>query len=317
MKAFLNAIRNVLIIVLLLGFVTAGVDYARMNSGSVPIFNISSFDQKTDIQTFRGLFYIAERKIKASTNEPLVDSSNMKFKVLTFDLQVPRKFTNADTFKLETRETADCHENSKLYYADMKIKVYTYCLDSIKIVDGKKTSELDQLVKKKISILDDIDNKLDLTGVYNDKTTLMFRNKEDDFTNQGLTMYRCNKENINDVYFAPKDTAFRDSDFCTYKDDDFKFIFKVIDESEKPEPELDEEGNEKERAKETFYSDDEYDYQFEYAKSDKVFIVSPAVRGKQEMKYNLKDVLNNKTLTIDELQAKGLKFEKVEKETKE
>ena len=31
------------------------------------------------------------------------------------------------------------------------------------------------------------------------------------------------------------------------KDDDFKFVFEIEDKSEKPEPELDEEGKEKER----------------------------------------------------------------------
>ncbi len=315
MRVFLNAIKNVLIIVLLLGFITAGVDYARMNSGDVPIFNISSYNQKSNIQTYRGLFYIAERKVKASISEPLVDSSNMQYKILVFDLNVPRKFNTVETFTVETKVTENCHEDSKLYYADLKIKVYTYCLDSIKIENNGKSTDLDKTIKKNSGIIDDIDNKLALTGVYKDNKTLMFIDKENELSSNGLTMYRCNDNNINDVYFAPSDTPFREKDFCTYKDDDLKFIFKIVDESEKPTPEVDEEGKEKEIPKETFYSDEKYDYQFEYQKSDKVYVVAPASRGRSEKRYLLKEVLDNNMLTLDELKAKGLKFDKVEKET--
>lgn len=312
MRMILNAIKNVLIVILVCGFATAGIDYAKMHSGEVPIFNISNYDQTTKIQTYRGLFYVAERKVKASTTEPLVDSSNMQFKILVFDVKVPRKFDNPDTFTVETKVTSNCKEDSKLYFANLKVKVYTYCLDSIDINDKGKKVSLSKKLENNISIIDDIDNKLDLLGLYKDDTTLMFQDKKDEFTNNGLTMYRCNKDNINDVYFAPADTPFK-SDFCTYKDDDLKFLFKIEDTSVKPEPELDEEGKEKEIPKETFYSDDEYDYQFEYKKSDQVYIIHPAVRGKDERKYNIKEVLQNKMLTIDDLKAKGLKFEKVAK----
>lgn len=313
MGLFLKAIKNVLIIIILLGFLTAGIDYARMNSGEAPIFNISNYDETSNIQTYRGLFYVAERKVKASIDEPLVDSTNMQYKILVFDLAVPRKFTTEDSFSLITKVTNDCQESSKLYYADLKIKVYTYCLEDISINDGAKTKDLFSYLKSNHKIIDDIDNKLDFTGIYRDKTTLMFQNKSDDFTNNGLTMYRCNKENINDVYFAPANTEFKNNDFCTLKNDDFKFVFEIEDKSEKPEPELDEEGKEKEIPKETFYSDEEYDYLFEYTKSDQIYIIDPAIRGKTEKRYKLKEILDNKMLTIDELAEKGLKFEKVAK----
>ena len=68
MGTFLKAIKNLLVIVIVLGFLTAGVDYARMNAGDAPIFNIKSYDQTTNIQTYRGLFYVAERKVKASVD---------------------------------------------------------------------------------------------------------------------------------------------------------------------------------------------------------------------------------------------------------
>lgn len=314
MGIFLKAIKNVLVIIIMLGFLSAGIDYVRMNSGDVPIFNISSYDQTSNIETFRGLFYIAQRKVKASVNEPLVDSSDMQYKILIFDLKVPRKFNSADTFTLETKVIDNCHDRSVLYFANTKIKVYTYCLDSINITDGGKTKNLLSYLEKDHKIIDDIDNKLDFTGIYKDKTTLMFQAKNDEFTNNGLTMYRCNKEYINDVYLAPNDTPFM-SEFCTLKDDDFKFVFEIEDKSEKPEPELDEEGKEKEIPKETFYSDEEYDYVFDYSKSDQIYIINPAIRGRAERRYKLKEILDKKMLTIEELEKKGLKFEKVKKTT--
>lgn len=314
MGIFLKAIKNVLVIIIMLGFLSAGIDYVRMNSGDVPIFNISSYDQTSNIETFRGLFYIAQRKVKASVNEPLVDSSDMQYKILIFDLKVPRKFNSADTFTLETKVIDNCHDKSVLYFANTKIKVYTYCLESINITDGGKTKDLLSYLEKDHKIIDDIDNKLDFTGIYKDKTTLMFQAKNDEFTNNGLTMYRCNKEYINDVYLAPNDTPFM-SEFCTLKDDDFKFVFEIEDKSEKPEPELDEEGKEKEIPKETFYSDEEYDYVFDYSKSDQIYIINPAIRGRAERRYKLKEILDKKMLTIEELEKKGLKFEKVKKTT--
>lgn len=314
MGIFLKAIKNVLVIIIMLGFLSAGIDYVRMNSGDVPIFNISSYDQTSNIETFRGLFYIAQRKVKASVNEPLVDSSDMQYKILIFDLKVPRKFNSADTFTLETKVIDNCHDRSVLYFANTKIKVYTYCLESINITDGGKTKDLLSYLEKDHKIIDDIDNKLDFTGIYKDKTTLMFQAKNDEFTNNGLTMYRCNKEYINDVYLAPNDTPFM-SEFCTLKDDDFKFVFEIEDKSEKPEPELDEEGKEKEIPKETFYSDEEYDYVFDYSKSDQIYIINPAIRGRAERRYKLKEILDKKMLTIEELEKKGLKFEKVKKTT--
>lgn len=314
MGIFLKAIKNVLVIIIMLGFLSAGIDYVRMNSGDVPIFNISSYDQTSNIETFRGLFYIAQRKVKASVNEPLVDSSDMQYKILIFDLKVPRKFNSTDTFTLETKVIDNCHDRSVLYFANTKIKVYTYCLESINITDGGKTKDLLSYLEKDHKIIDDIDNKLDFTGIYKDKTTLMFQAKNDEFTNNGLTMYRCNKEYINDVYLAPNDTPFM-SEFCTLKDDDFKFVFEIEDKSEKPEPELDEEGKEKEIPKETFYSDEEYDYVFDYSKSDQIYIINPAIRGRAERRYKLKEILDKKMLTIEELEKKGLKFEKVKKTT--
>ena len=219
MRDALKTIKNLLIIILILGFLTAGIDYLRMKSGETPIFNIKKYNEKTSVQTYRGLFYIAERTVTASPNESLVDSTNMKYKILIFDVSVPRQFKDlAMEYTIETKETENCTENSKLYYADKEIKVYTYCLDKISIKEKNKSKELIEYLKKDNTFIDDIDSKLDYEGLYSDSTTLMFKSKEDNFTNNGLRMYRCNKPNILDVYIGPENMTMQ-QDFCTFKDD--------------------------------------------------------------------------------------------------
>ena len=212
----LNKIKNFLIIVIILGFLTAGIDYLRMNSGEVPIFNISSYDNTSKIQKFRGLFYIGKRKVKASSFESLVDSTDISFKVLFFDLNVPRKYKEEELeFNLKTKKEDTCSE-SKLYFEGKDYNTYTYCLEEVKVVENKKEKELDSYLKKDINFIEDIFSKMNYTGLYSDQKTLVFVDREDDFTNNGLIIYKCNSD-IKDVYIVDKDTVFQ-SDFCTKKE---------------------------------------------------------------------------------------------------
>ena len=120
-----------------------------------------------------------------------------------------------------------------------------------------------------------------------------------------LAMYKCNTPGINDLYIVPDGTPFM-ADFCTYKDDDFKFISTI--EEEKSDSETTEE-----KTKEIFFEDEKYYYEFDEPKKDKIFVTSPAVRLTPEKKYSLVDVLNHKLLTIEDLEEKGLKFNKTAK----
>ena len=132
----LKLIRNLLIIVILFGICTAGIDYVRMTTGNVPLFNISSYKSKERIQSYRGLFYQGSRKYTVSPEEPLVDSSDITFTVLFWDINVPRSYKEIqEEFTIETKESNECSV-SKLVYADLNIKIYTYCLDEINIIDN-------------------------------------------------------------------------------------------------------------------------------------------------------------------------------------
>jgi hypothetical protein len=308
MKKILSYIKKIILIIIIIGLATLGIDYLRMTSGEVPIFNISSYNSKTKIQTFTGLFYKAQRKVAVSTSESLVDSSKIKFSVFTINLNVPKQYKE-ETFNytIVTKETKNCTSPVTLYYADKDIKVYTYCLDSIKIKSDNKSKDLITYLEKDNTILDDIDSKLSYNGLNPDDTVLYFTSSNDSFTNYGLTMYRCSKENINDVYIGPKDMTFQ-SDFCTYKDDDFKFMYEIEeDEREVIDSSIDY------NQKEVFYEDETYRYEFDTIKSDLIFITTPEVRGKAATKTPLKTILASNILTIDELEKKGLVFTKIDK----
>ena len=92
-------------------------------------------------------------------------------------------------------------------------------------------------------------------------------------------------------------------DFCAYKEDEYKLSFKIVEEN------TDNTIN----TLETFYEDESYYYEFDEVKSDRIYIVIPSLDGSSEVRYTLKEVLNNKMLSIDDLESKGLKFNKRKK----
>lgn len=292
MKKLIKSIRNSILIIILVCFMMAVIDYLRMNNNKLPIFNISFYNTRNRTQGFKGVFYTASRKVRANPNESLYESSKVKFKLLSFNLKITNKYPKYEdkyTYSLTNSETC---EKSSLYYADLDIKIYTYCLDEVKV----NNKELNSYLGKDKKIIDNILDDLSYTGMYSDNSTMMFEN-------DNIKIYQCNKENINDIYIGSKDMTFN-SDFCTRKDDDLKYIFEIEENTE---------GVELKEEKEVFYEDEENIYSFDKVKSDYVFITTPEVRGFEAKKIKLKDVLNNKLLTIEELQNKGLSFDKESK----
>lgn len=309
-----NAIKKLLFLFVFIGALSTGIDYARITAGETPVFNIDSYDKKAHIQRFRGLFYIAERKVKTSVNEKLVDSSDIKFKVLTFEIDVPRQFKEQKfEFSIETKNEETC-QASKLIYADRAIKIYTYCLEEINIVDNN-TNKKDTLINylnNDYTIIDNIDSKLLFLGTVADNTQdstgtiLRFKSDDDKFTNNGLELYRCNKLYVNDVYLAPKGTGIIE-DFCKYKDDDFYFMYEI--EIEKlPE------GVEEEKVADPFWEDETNRYEFDVKQQNRVFITTPGVRGRAPKKIPLNQVLTQNILTLEQLKERGLKFNTINKE---
>ena len=134
-------IKRLILLFLLLGIASTGIDYTRITTGETPIFNIREFDSKTKKETFKGMFYVFERKVSASTNEKLVDSKNLKFEILTYKIEVPKLYTEkVFEFSVETKNEETC-SSSKLLYADRAIKIYTYCLEEINIIDNNELQD--------------------------------------------------------------------------------------------------------------------------------------------------------------------------------
>ena len=303
MGTIFKFINKVIILVLIFGFVTAGIDYFRMKNGEIPIFNQSQYNLKTSKQTFTGLFYKAERNVLVSPNESLNDSSNIQYKLFVFPLNVSvqKKKENTD-FKIFGQGSLECSGLSKLYFANLDIKVYTYCLDDI-FIKEKTNKILLSYLEKDTSILDTINNKFGYMGVY--QNIMEFRSREDDSFDEGLVMYQCRGDNMNDIYFAPIGTL-PQNDFCTYKDDDFGFIFEVVDESV---GDFNSQGE-----KEVFFEDLNYIYQVDKYKSDYLFATAPEVRGKAAVKIPLKTAVYSGILTMEQVEKKTNIFEKVSKE---
>ena len=69
-------------------FVTAGIDLYRINNNKLPVFCSNEYNSRTGIQSFNGMVYTASRKVYASRDESLKDSSNIKFKIIGFNIKI-------------------------------------------------------------------------------------------------------------------------------------------------------------------------------------------------------------------------------------
>ncbi len=305
-----------LIFILIIGFfvvsfMMVGIDYVQMKNGNLPVFCISQYNEESKIQVFRSFFYTASRTVRASSSESLYDSSNIQFKSVFGKKKIEYSYQDVKDFTIETSLTSDCKDSAKLYYASLKVKVYTYCLDDISVYKNSHKDTLYAFLEKDNSIVEDIKDQLSYKGLLSDKSTSEFVSLDEDFASQGLKIYHCNKTNINDVYIGPKDMSFH-NDFCTYKDDDFKFIYELLDETPSSlQPVLNEEN---EVVPEAFYEDSINRYEFTLPKSQYVFITTPEVRGKAATKVGIKEALSTGKVTIDEVKEKGLQFQVINKE---
>lgn len=312
---FIKALRNTFVIIMIFGVITALIDYYRMINGYVPIYSRVNYNEKSRIETYRGLFYVAERKIKLDRKERLSSSDNLKYKFLIYELDIKKVYNlKKYDYIVLTQEQEKCDSKSKLLYADLNRKYYTYCIDSIKIKElSKEPKELLSYVEKNDEIIKELESEMQYTGLYKDGTTQIYKSEKEVMSNHGLTMYICNKKNINDVYIVPKDIKMNENDFCVYKDDDFDFLWTITEEKTPDGIEYpkDEDGNIKPEA---FLEDDINRYEFSEPKKDRIFITVPEVRGKKTVKIPLMEILKTKRLSLEQLKERGLVYNTINKE---
>lgn len=207
-----------IVLVTLLGLITAGIDNYRMTHGENPIFNKTIYYPETRNQIYQGLFYKARRKIKVSTREPISESKKIKFYFLGVKSDiVPDYKEEKPNYTTEIAKEENC-SISTLYHSADNIKIYTYCIKDIQINENNKNTSLKDLLQKDKSFIDDLETNLSYIGLAEDLKTQVFNSKDNNSTNNGLTMYKCNNNDINDIYLVPLNTKMQ-SDFCTYKED--------------------------------------------------------------------------------------------------
>ena len=305
MEGFFGTIKELCLLFILVSIGSALLDYARITSGMVPLFCLKSYDEKTNIQSYRGIFYQASRKVTVSPDEELTDSTDIKFYVMTKPVKVPSQFKHHEfTYTLNT-QVSDICGSAKLYYADEETKLYTYCLDSIRLKEtGKEEDkELSEYLKKDSSLMEDIVSFIPYRGLYSDNETLLFRTVDTELVNNGLTILRCHKKGINDIYVGPVDMVMQ-GDFCSYKIDDDEYVWKI---------EEDKNAKIADTNPETIYEDENYIYQLDSHKSNHIYLVIPAVRGREESRIPLMEVINR--YPMDLFIERGLDVEKVPKNT--
>ena len=288
MKKIFKLLFRLILVIIFISITTMGIDLVRVNNNKLPIFNTSIYDSKNSVQSFKGIIYTFQRKIKASINESLNDSSNLEFKVLGMNIKIKEHSNTIKNEYVFKYDNVEC-DKSSLYYADYNIKIYTYCINNIKV----NNNDLLDLIKKDYKIINNIEDSLLYLG----------NNKAYMYTDNNIKLFKCNN---GDYYIGSYDMEFND-DFCITKNDDFKYLAKIKEELPQ--------GMVIEARDEVFYEDSEYLYKFNQVKSNYIYIVVDEVRGNPSRKYSLKEVLDSKLLTIDELEKIGLSFEREKKQS--
>ena len=302
-KKRIGFIAKLLILIVLLGAATCFVDYTRVLDNEEPLFAIKQYDSISKIQKYRGLFYIVERKISVTPTETMAESKNISFKVLIYELSLKaRKISDKKLINMKYKEEEQC-TTSKLIYATETIKIYTYCLDNIEFTENSKKITYDKLFKNTRLI-----EVIPFSGLDNDKTTEIYIDENKEYSKNGIKIFKCNNNHDRKSIYITTMSKEKQNDFCTYKDDDFKFVYKLEDTSEKDICKV--EKDKEPLPPEIFYEDEKNQYSFDCQKSQNIKLIS------YNKEITLKDALNNKIVTIDELKQKGLVFNTISKETK-
>ena len=241
MKKIFKLIYKLILIIVLIGLITGAIDYFQLKSNNFPLFAKRSYNAPKKKETFRGLFYNATRIVSISTNESIPLSKDIKFTFIIFDipLEIDPVPVNKD-FTVKT-ETDNSSSTSKLYYYNGDTKVYTYNLKKINIKDKGQTKSLKKALDKDISIIDKITNYLFVSKIT--PSFIQYIDMEEtNFSDNGLSIIKCQKEDNSDTYIGPRTMEFRE-DFCTIKDDIPKqdsaseeVVEEPTEESENKEP---------------------------------------------------------------------------------
>lgn len=127
-------------------------------------------------------------------------------------------------YTIETNEIPNCNKEKKLYKGIENKNIYTYCLDNIKINDGTNLIELKDYMEENNNVMEEIINTLEYIDTYKDGGSKLYRDKDNKFTNNGLSIIKCNTTSGNqDIYIGTSNMNY-ETNFCGYDNNMKEFI---------------------------------------------------------------------------------------------
>ena len=202
---FLKKIKFLLWIVVFFGAITAYVDYNRLLDGDLPVFCKDVYDPSSRIETFRGIFYIAERQVKRDPNEALALSSEVQYRFLNQKISIQPKAVRSDhSFVLYVTPSESCPGEESLYQELEGKNIYFDCISSIRIknINEKDSKDLKDVLLEDSSVLDDLLLEMSFTGIEEDQSTERYVVEDSSFATHSFYLYRCHQEENHDIHIS-------------------------------------------------------------------------------------------------------------------
>lgn len=210
----IKLLRNIVIIVIIFGVTTALIDYYKLKKYEKPVFALSSYNEVSKKEYYRGLFYQASRIVTINNKEPISNSKSLTYYVLTYpiNIKINKEKTN-ELNSFEIKEENNCSNEKEEYYTDDDKEVYTYCLDKIEIIKDNKKEEL-KIYFKKNSINDFLSSILYVGTKNSNIEVYTSDNKTND---NNLKVIRCTPSDKEKIIIGDKTMKYSD-DLCTFEE---------------------------------------------------------------------------------------------------
>ncbi len=150
--------------------------------------------------------------------------------VLVFFYKIKLKSNNNNdkVLGLRTIENSNCNYKPDLYYSANDYNIYSYCLDSIIVVDDYM-QELKEYIIDNPNVLEKLYKNLTYVTFLDGGTKEYKDYKPLTISNNGITIIKCNgrDDKTKDVYIGP-DSMYYKENFCKQDNSTFTKTFKVL-----------------------------------------------------------------------------------------
>jgi hypothetical protein len=205
MKTVIKIFLIVIAMIVISGTIFGIIDYNRAKNGKEPIFIYRNYIFHNKGQVTVTEYYGLGYKI-------VMFSSNEKPKFLLFGLGTYAWFIGSnDIIDIEIIIAEKCDNKAELYYIVDDRNIYTYCLNSIKIISENNSLELKEYLMINTNAINDIIIKFtdNNTNSYDDGGTILYKGEE-------FNLLKCHTlDGNNDIYVGNKNMGYSNS-FCGY-----------------------------------------------------------------------------------------------------